>query len=178
MEDEEEKPGNGSALRSAAEHFQLIPSGTSKYSRCGEAPETGMPAHSSHSIRDPQHLKWLPGAGEGAAIETGAQECPRKAQTRGQTAALHTASNAQGHPKPPNALRTARTRRGGEVAQECRHVQHVFHTGTQLWSLGLTAPGERGATGHSAGLRLGQHLTHGVGAEQHPPALEGHGDGR
>lgn len=48
-------------------------------------------------------------------------------------------------------------------------MQHVFHTGIQLWSLGLVAPGERGATGHGAGVRLGQHLTHGVGAEQHPP---------
>lgn len=54
-----------------------------------EVPEDGMPAHSSHSIRDPQHLKWLPGAGEEAAMATGAQAQCTLGKLRSKGRELH-----------------------------------------------------------------------------------------
>lgn len=149
-------------------------SGASKYSRSREAPKDGMPAHTAS--KRPSALEMAARSRRGGchgAWSTG-MACSWEAQARGQRATLHTASSVQLHLQLLNALCTAGTKQESKAAQECCHVQRVFHTGTQLWSLGLTTPGEREAAGHSMALSLSQHRTHSVTAEQHQPAVQGH----
>lgn len=161
---EEEKTGTWSALRSAAKHFQLISSASRKYSRSGKCLRMGCQLIAS---KRPSALEMAARSRRGGCHGDWSRGTvrPREAQIEGQTAAPHAASNTRVHLKHLNALCTARTKRRSEAAQECCPVQH---TGIQLCSLGLSTPGESGA-GHSAGLCLTQHHTHGVTGEQHPP---------
>lgn len=99
MEEEEEKTGTWSALRSAAKHFQLILSSVSKYSRSGEAPEDERPAHSSHSTKE------TPSTGNGCREQERRlpwrrehrHGVPCEAQIQGQPGTLRAAPNAQVH---------------------------------------------------------------------------------